>query len=265
MDARLLRALCLDMDGVLYRGHALPGAAEVTAVCEELDLDYLCLTNNSSQLPERFEERLAALGITMPAAHIITSSTAAATVLRDRFPAGTTVCAIGMEGLRAALFADGYFVPAAAEAQVVVVGVDFEVTYEKLKVATLALRRGAVFIATNADRTFPSAEGLIPGAGTLVAALQAASDRVPTVIGKPQPAMFEAALLRLGCAPHEVLMVGDRLDTDIAGAQALGINTAYVATGVSSWEEVAAWAPPPTLALPDLAAVLEWLRKERAA
>ncbi len=256
-----LRAVLLDMDGVLHRGAVvLPGATELSTTMVALGLRYACLTNNSSQLPAIFAGKLAASGITVPVNHIITSSTATAQLLRERFPQGTRLCAIGMAGVQQALFGDGYFLQDDADVAAVVVGVDFELTYAKLRVATLALRAGAAFIATNADATFPAPEGLIPGAGAIVAALQAASDKVPEVIGKPEPAMFQAALQLLGVSAEETLMIGDRLDTDIAGAQRAGIATAFVGSGVHSIAEAEAWPTPPDLILPDLAAVLAVLR-----
>jgi 4-nitrophenyl phosphatase len=256
-----LRAVELDMDGVLHRGAVvLPGATELSTTMVALGLRYACLTNNSSQLPAIFAGKLAASGITVPVNHIITSSTATALLLRERFPAGTRLYAIGMAGVQHSLFGDGYFLQDEDDVAAVVVGVDFELTYDKLRVATLALRAGAAFIATNADATFPAPEGLIPGAGAIVAALQAASERHPEVIGKPEPAMFQAALQLLGVSAEATLMIGDRLDTDIAGAQRVGIATAFVGSGVHSIAEAQAWPTPPDLILPDLAAVLAALR-----
>ena len=261
LDLGRIRAVLLDMDGVLHRGSdVLPGAAELAPTMADLNLRYACLTNNSSQLPATFAARLGANGIHITPEHIITSSTATSRMLRERYPQGTRMLAIGMDGVRQSLFGDGYFVPADRDVAAVVVGVDFELTYATLRAGTLALRAGAEFIATNADKTFPSPEGLIPGAGAIVAALQAASDRVPEIVGKPRPAMFEAALHLLGVSAAETLMVGDRLDTDIAGAQGVGIATAFVETGVNTRAEAEACAAPPDLILPDLAALLERLR-----
>lgn len=264
LDGTQLRAVLLDMDGVLHRGSVvLPGATDLAQAMETLGLRYACLTNNSSQPPASFAVKLMAHGIPIPANHIITSSTATAQILRERYPQGTRVYAIGMEGVQQALFADGYFVSATTNVAAVVVGVDFELSYEKLRIATLALRSGADFIATNADKTFPAPEGLIPGAGAIVAALQAASDQTPEVIGKPQPAMFQAALHLLEVRADQTLMIGDRLDTDMAGAQGVGIATAFVGSGVHSIAEAAAWPTPPDVILPDLAAVLRLLRAQR--
>jgi 4-nitrophenyl phosphatase len=131
-------------------------------------------------------------------------------------------------------------------ARAVIVGLDPQMTYERLKRAALLIRAGAEFIATNQDRTIPVPEGLAPGAGSLVAALRAATDREPTVtIGKPGAPMFEAALRLLGTSPDRTLMIGDRLNTDIEGAARLGFKTALVLTGVSTRAEAEVAAKPP--------------------
>jgi 4-nitrophenyl phosphatase len=114
------------------------------------------------------------------------------------------------------------------------VGLDFAVTYDKLKIATLLIRAGADFIGTNGDRTFPLPEGLVPGNGSILAAIESATDKKPLVIGKPEAAMFEVALLRMGTTPQQTLMIGDRLETDILGAQRAGLKAALVLTGTTS-------------------------------
>jgi 4-nitrophenyl phosphatase len=134
----------------------------------------------------------------------------------------------------------------------VVVGLDKNITYEKLRIASLFIRGGVPFIGTNADKSFPTPEGLVPGAGSLIAALEAASDTKAEIIGKPQATMFYHALNYLKCAPEDVLVVGDRLETDIAGGQAAGCKTALVLSGVSTREMGEAWKPAPDLILPDL-------------
>lgn len=259
-----IRAVLLDMDGVIHRGSvALPGATDLAPTLDQLGIKFACLTNNSSQLPHEFSAKFAANNIQIRPEQIITSSTATAKILRDRYPRGTRLFAIGMNGVQSSLFGDGYFVSAEHDVTAVVVGVDFELTYARLRTATLALRAGATFIATNGDKTFPTPEGLIPGAGAIVAAVQAASDCVPEVIGKPEPAMFAAALAMLGVTAAQTLMIGDRLDTDILGAQRAGIATAFVGTGVNSMSEAHAWQPRIDIIAPNLAAVLDIVRNSR--
>jgi 4-nitrophenyl phosphatase len=140
---------------------------------------------------------------------------------------------VGGTGIATALEQAGY-VLVDKHADVVVVGVDFDLTYAKLKNATLEIRRGAKFVGTNADRTFPGTEGLIPGAGAILAALEAATDIRPFVIGKPEPAMFEMALEKMHADPASTAVLGDRLDTDIEGAQRVGLVSILVLTGVTN-------------------------------
>jgi 4-nitrophenyl phosphatase len=136
---------------------------------------------------------------------------------------------------------------------------DRSLTYAKLRRATLLIRAGVPFLGTNPDRTFPTPEGLVPGAGAILAALEAATYRQPLIMGKPQPEIYRAALLRMGVSPSETLVVGDRPDTDIAGGQALGCFTALLLSGVTSEDCARAWQPPPDLIAADLSSLLTLL------
>lgn len=263
-DLQTIRAVLFDMDGVLYRGkQMLPGVPELLAFLGERQIGYACITNNASMTPGQYEEKLGAMGIAMPGRLVLTSALVTARYLRDSYPRGTRVLIVGMHGLRAALLDDGYFVEDRAGAELVVQGADFELTYATLKDATLAIRRGAAFVATNPDRTFPSEEGLIPGAGATTAALVAATDVQPLVIGKPQPTMFRVAAEMLGVAPAETLVIGDRLDTDIAGANNAEMPSAMVLTGVSQRAHIGAGPGRPDLIVDDLPALLAAWRSPR--
>jgi 4-nitrophenyl phosphatase len=268
LDFGRVRAVLFDMDGVLYRGmEALPGVNELLAFLAEQKVSYACITNNASRTREQFSTKLRQMGIAVPAERIITSATATSIWLRTRTPRGTSVFAIGMDGLRNALFADGYFVEQAQEPQYVVVGADFEITYAKLKTACLAIRAGATFIGTNPDTTFPSEEGIIPGVGAFILALEAASGVKSTIIGKPERGMFDAALQMLGIRAEQTLVVGDRLDTDILGANRAGIPVAMVLTGVSTRADLDASAggPRPSGVFQDLPELLRIWRAHGAA
>ena len=251
-------AILLDMDGVLYRGDLpLPGVNDLLALCERRGIAYACVTNNSTLTPEDYQAKLASMGIAMPAARVITSSIATRRDLEHEFPRGTPAFYIGMRGLREALFGDGYFVYDERHPQVVVSGLDMELTYQKLKIAALAIRAGARYVATNPDFTLPTDEGLVPGAGSIIALLRTASDVEPTVIGKPAPAMFQTAIEILGADPRRTLAIGDRLDTDIAGAAAAGLASALVLTGVSTRAQLAQSTLQPEIVfagLPELVA-----------
>jgi 4-nitrophenyl phosphatase len=239
IDFSSVRTLLFDMDGVLYRGKTqLPGARDMLAFCEREGIAYACITNNSTNTPQRYEQKLAHMGMAVPAEQVLTSALVTGRYLRNHYPHGTQVYAIGMEGLHRALFDDGYFVPEETQPQLVVQGADFDITYEKIKRGCLAIRAGARFISTNPDKTFPSEEGLIPGAGALLAALQASTGVEPEVIGKPQPTMFRVALELLDSSAEHALMIGDRLDTDIAGAQNAGLRSILVLSGVTRREEL---------------------------
>jgi 4-nitrophenyl phosphatase len=143
--------------------------------------------------------------------------------------------------------------------QAVLAGMDWSITYDKLRRATLLIRSGLPFIATNPDRTFPTPEGLVPGTGALLAALQAATDVTPQIAGKPSPEMYRIAIERMGIGIEQTLVVGDRAETDIAGAQALGCRTALVLSGVTDLAAAQAWRPAPDLIAEDLTQVVEQL------
>lgn len=251
------RAVLFDMDGVLYRGkQKLAGVAELLAFLEARGVGYACITNNAALTPAQYEAKLAAMELVMPAERVITSAIATGRYLRERYPAGTRVFIVGMDGLREALLADGYFVLDDHLPDLVVQGADFTLTYETLRRATLFIRGGATYIATNPDKTFPAEEGLIPGAGAVMAALIAATDATPLVIGKPAPTMFHVAAALLGAAPGATLVIGDRLDTDIAGANAAGMASAMVLTGVNTRSEAEDGPIQPTAIYADLPALL---------
>lgn len=257
LNLSTIRAVLFDMDGVLYRGkQVLEGVAELLAFLEARGVGYACITNNASMTPGQYEEKLAEMGIAMPARLVVTSATATASYLRGAHPHGTRAFVVGMRGLREALFDDGHFVEDDHLPDLVVQGADFNLTYETLRKATLFIRGGASFVATNPDKTFPAEEGLIPGAGAITAALVAASDVQPLVIGKPAPTMFHVAAELLGSTSPATLVIGDRLDTDIGGAAAAGMPSALVLTGVSTRAEAEAGPITPAAIFADLPALL---------
>lgn len=230
----------LDMDGVLYRGNTIiPEVPRFIEIMNRSGIPYAMATNNSTNTPLQYVEKLAAMGIEAPESSIVTSGVATATMLKSRYDRGTTVYVVGMEALEEALFADGYFRPAGVDAQIVVSGANFELRYEHLRTACLAIRAGAAYVATNADKTFPTEVGLIPGSGAIVAALAAATDTDPLVVGKPSPEMIESCLRIIGVEARRTLMIGDRLDTDILAGERAGTPTLLVLTGVSTVLDVA--------------------------
>jgi 4-nitrophenyl phosphatase len=243
MDFRQIKSVVLDLDGVLWRGdEALPGMVELFAWLHEAQFPYMLATNNSSRTRQDYFVKLEKMGVPgVPEERILTSSVATAAYLQSRYMAGTRIHVLGMKGLREALDSAGFDIDGADDSppEIVVVGIDFELTYAKLKETARHLLNGAEFIGTNPDKTFPLPDGLVPGTGSLIAALEATAGRPATIIGKPGKPMFQAALDMLGTAPSQTLMVGDRLDTDIAGAKHAGLQTALLLSGVTSEEDLA--------------------------
>ncbi len=232
-----VRAVILDMDGVLWRADTvLPGVAEFFGFLQQRQIGYALATNNSTKTVDTYVERLNSFSIPAGPKQVITSAVATGDYISRHFRPGIPVYIIGGEGIRRELAERGY--PEDSRlAEIVVVGMDFQVSYEKLKAATLLIRGGAHFIGTNGDRTFPTPEGLIPGNGSILASIQTATDVEPVIIGKPETAMFDVALEHLGTVAAETLMIGDRLETDILGAQRAGLQTALVLTGITSADE----------------------------
>jgi 4-nitrophenyl phosphatase len=240
MNVSDIRAFLLDMDGVVYRGDApLPGAQAFVSRLQSDHVPFLFVTNNSTRTPQQYVDKLASVGIDITPETVLTSALATAGYLARSAPAGSRVLVVGEIGLVRALEQQGFVVTENhAEAEIVVAGFDSGVTWDKLARATLAIRRGARFVATNPDRTLPSEEGLVPGAGSILAAIEAASDVAPEVVGKPESTIYEQALSILGTDRSSTAMVGDRLDTDILGARRMGLPTIGVLTGVSTAEEL---------------------------
>ena len=243
-----IRAVVSDMDGVLWRGDVpLPGLTAFFSLLKREDLPWVLATNNSSRTRQDYVRKLEAMGIPdVPARNIVTSGTATAAWLGRRYVRGTRVHVFGGDGLRQELGEAGFCV-ADDDVAVVVAGLNRDLCYDDLHRASHLIRSGACFVGTNPDTTFPAANGIAPGAGSLLAALQAASGVEPVIIGKPHPPMFEAALELLGSEAAQTLMIGDRMNTDILGAARVGMRTALVMTGIATHSEVTASTLQPDL------------------
>jgi len=221
------------MDGVLWLGDSpLAGLKEFFARLEDARVAWVLATNNSSRTPEQYAAKLAGYGIAVDPGRILTSARVAAAYLAGQAPAGTPVYLIGGEGLRLALAEHG-FVFSETEARFVVVGWDRELTWKKLARASLLIHSGARFIGTNPDLSYPTAEGPVPGCGAQLKAIEAATGTPPLVLGKPGGEMYRQALELLGTAPAETAMLGDRIDTDLAGAEKMGMKTILVLSGTT--------------------------------
>jgi HAD superfamily hydrolase (TIGR01450 family) len=244
-----------DLDGTLYSGDvAKPGAPEAVSRVRGLGVRPVFMTNNSSRTPDGVAEHLRRLGFEAAPDEVVTSATVTAGWLSQRQVASAYV--VGGQGLREALTAAGVEVcgdgaEPSLTPEVVVIGWDQEVTYDRLRTASIHVQKGARLVASNPDRAFPAPDGSRwPGAGALLAAVVATTDAEPEVIGKPHPPMYLAA--REAGGGGRPLVVGDRLDTDIAGAAGLGWDTYLVLWGITSALELEASDLRPTRSGPDL-------------
>ncbi|MDQ4032525.1 MAG: HAD-IIA family hydrolase [Actinomycetota bacterium] len=237
-------AVILDLDGTVVRGaDVVPEAPAVVDELRQAGRAVLFMTNNASRAPDEVAEHLTALGIRAVPDDVITSGQAAVTMLEAELPPGAAVLVVGSEALVSAVRSAGLRPVAVASERpaAVVQGHSTETGWSLLAEACLAIRCGAMWIACNIDRTLPTERGLLPGNGAMVAALQAATDREPTVAGKPARPLLDTAVNRTGA--QRPLLVGDRLDTDIAGAHAVGLDSLLVLSGVA--DAVALLAAPP--------------------
>jgi glycerol 3-phosphatase-2 len=248
--------LLFDLDGVLVRGDdAVDHAPETMAELRARGSGVVFLTNNSSRTPDQVADKLERLGIAARPAEVVTSALATADLLAAR--GGGSAFVMGGPGVQEALIGAGIDVldGEPERADLVVVGIDDDLTYAKLRVACVLVERGARFVATNADPTYPAGRGeLWPGAGALVAAITTATGVDPEIVGKPYAPLFEFARRRGGGG--RPLVIGDRLDTDIAGAAALGWDSMLVLTGVSGRPELAKADVHPTYVAEDVTALI---------
>jgi 4-nitrophenyl phosphatase len=252
-----IKALILDMDGVIWKGDSPIG--DLPAIFQRIrgrGLKFVFATNNSTKTSQQYVERLEGLGVKVEPWQVVTSSQGAAHALAQRFAPGTKVFAIGEDGVNLALEEKGFeivLVENASQAQAVVMGMDRNITFEKAVEATLLVRSGIPFYATNMDKTFPTPRGEVPGAGAWVSVITTAANVEPIVAGKPFPFLTNLSLEKLGTEKEETLVVGDRLETDIAAGQSVGCPTALVLSGVSTKEKAELWRPKIDLIAPNLA------------
>lgn len=225
----------IDLDGTLFRGNeVIPGALSFMERLVQKKIPYLYLTNNSSRTPEQVAELLTDFGFPAKPEEIYTSALATAQYVKEELHA-SSVYVIGEEGLRKALTDVGCRLTE-EQPEVVVVGIDYQFTYEKMKKACLAIRSGATFIGTNADRALPTEKGLLPGSGSLSMGIAFSTGIEPLFIGKPEPIIMKYAQRLLGVASSETLVVGDNLGTDILSGIHSHMDTLLVYTGYTTRE-----------------------------
>lgn len=239
-----LQTLLIDGDGVLWRSDtAIPGLNELFNVLDARGINWALLTNNATRVLEHYVDKFESFGVKASVENIFTSTSVTAEYLRGRYEPGTALYIIGEIGLAETLRGAGFDIFSGEEMPrkdiaAVIVAMDRNLTYRKLDVATHLIRNGAAFIGTNPDKTIPTPHGLSPGSGTMLAALEASCGLAPTIIGKPEPAIFEAAMEHFDADPATTFMLGDRLETDILGAVRTGIGSILVLTGASTREMV---------------------------
>ncbi|GAA1741454.1 HAD hydrolase-like protein [Isoptericola hypogeus] len=250
----------VDLDGVAYRGHLpIPHAASSLAAARDGGMRLVFVTNNASREPGEVAEQLTGLDIPTRADEVMTAAQACAALLRTRLDPGSRVLVVGGVGLVTAVEAAGLVVVRSADDKPDAVAQGFTpgLAWSDLAEAAYAVAGGAWHVASNLDLSLPTARGFAPGNGALVGAVSAATGVRPDSAGKPSPTMYRLAVERAGAA--RPLVVGDRLDTDLAGARAGGIPGLHVLTGVSSARD-AVLAPPglrPDFVGADLRALLE--------
>lgn len=228
----------IDLDGTIYKGRErIPAGERFIQRLQEQEIPYLLVTNNTTRTPQMVQDMLAQqFNIQTPLETIYTATMATVDYMKD-MNRGQTVYVIGETGLKSAISEAGYIEDKENPAYVVV-GLDSQVTYDKLATATLAIAKGALFIGTNPDLNIPTERGLMPGAGSLVALLEAATRVKPVFIGKPNAIIMNKALDILQVERSEAIMVGDNYLTDIMAGIQNDIASLLVTTGFTKAEEV---------------------------
>ncbi len=271
-----IRALIIDMDGVLWHGNQpQSGLVDFFQTLRNLKIRFILATNNASLTPEQYVTKLATMGVQVALNEILTSAMATALYLSKHYdPTTTRVFVVGEDGAREPLVTLGFTLTELYEisnpenpnkgANIVVCGKDSTLTWDKLATATLNIRAGAKFIGTNADTTLPTEHGITHGNGAILAALEVATGITPTIIGKPEPIMYQQAIALLGIDPTETVAIGDRLETDILGAVRTGIRSLMVLTGISSEDDLQSSDYQPTWVMPDIEAITHALLNQSA-
>ncbi len=232
-DKRAIRGIISDLDGVLYRGdQPIAESVEAFKAWHARGVPYAFVTNNATKSAAQFAAKLQRMGVPTTAAQVFNAVSATASLMQQRWRKGTRVFAIGEAPLFEAIEESG-FTLAGDDAEVVVLGFDYALNYDKLRTAVRAALNGASVVVTNPDLLTPADDGLEPCVGVLAAAVTAAVPAVePIVVGKPQPFMVEAALAHVGTDKSETIMIGDQVATDIIAGQRAGIRSFLVATGL---------------------------------
>jgi len=262
-----IKTLLIDGDGVLWRDNVpMPGLLPFFAVLEHRRIQWALLTNNNTRTVDAYVTKLAEFGVKIEKDRIFTSSTVTAVYLEQKYGRAAAVHCVGMSGLIDTLLEAGFHLTHGEEMPdhdvvAVAAGMDRAINHGKIRVAMRLIMGGAEFVATNTDGSFPSSDGLNPGTGMVIGALQATTGIPPTVMGKPQPTIYDTAMRAMGADPETTAMLGDRLNTDILGAQSVGIGTIGVLSGVMTQEELATSVIQPDVLFDNIGKLAEALKK----
>jgi glycerol 3-phosphatase-2 len=249
----------IDLDGVVYVGETLvPEADDAVRALRAMDKNLLFLTNDPRSSREEYAVKLRRLGVDVQASEILTSAAATAACMAREEPANRSVFVVGAPALKGEIQSVGFTVlegEQGSDADLVVVGGHDAFCYEELRIASLAVRRGAGFYATGRDPTFPMPDGPWPATGAILAAVETAAGRPAHVVGKPDPDMFRVAqdLLR---GIRRCAVIGDRLDSDIAGGHRAGLATVLVLSGSTNEGEAREASPPPDFVVRSLSSLV---------
>jgi 4-nitrophenyl phosphatase len=274
MDLETIEGLIIDMDGVLWHGNnPIDGLVDFFSELRRVAIPFVLATNNASLTQQQYVDKLAEMGVAVHADEILTSSMATASYLAKYLAYDKRrVFVIGEDGLREPLISQGFTLTDLYQvnqpekgisdqgADIVVSGLDRQLTWDKLATATLNLKAGAKFYATNADTTLPTELGEVMGNGGIIAALEAVTGVKAISIGKPEPILYQQALAILGTTADNTVAIGDRLNTDILGAVNAGMRSVLVLTGVSSEKDIEDIEYQPTWIIDDIRAITDKLR-----
>lgn len=251
-ELQKIKGLIIDMDGVLWQGDTpMPGLSRFFDVLRKRQIKFILATNNNTQTPEGFVKKARKLGVDVQPEQVVTAAVATVHYLRSKYLPGSRIYVVGEAALKG-LITDAGFTLTDTDVHAVVATMDRQLTYEMLKRATLLIRAGADFIGPNPDTAYPTPEGLVPGGGAILAAISAATDCKPLIIGKPESWMFSISMERMQLGVEETASLGDRLETDIAGGRRLGLKTILVLSGVSTEKNLKSSSIQPTWVFPGI-------------
>ncbi|HHT49229.1 MAG TPA: HAD-IIA family hydrolase [Firmicutes bacterium] len=253
-----IKTFLLDLDGTVYLGDSLfPWAPGFFQRLRELGKDFIFVTNNTSRRGLYWAEKLRGMGISLQAEQVFTSGEATRYYLKQNYPE-KQVYLVGTPDLEEEFAADGFKLTT-NHPSAVVFSFDQTLTYEKLRVACTLIRQGVPFIATHPDLNCPTPQGPIPDCGAMIAAVTAATNVEPKIIGKPYPEMVEALCQKYNLDRKSVAIIGDRLYTDIAMGQQAGITSILVLSGETKYEDLKDSPYVPNLIATNLGMVTSWL------